>query len=225
MPLLRRVAQVIALAFTAVLAVLTFYKDRWPEVALASAVVLIGLLIWELVERELRETPKLLIRHEPNGKTYWMEGAYLHRIGVENTGGKQAEDVQVWLRGIDPDPRLKVDVIPSKLGHKGGNCSSGGNICTISPHDEHHFDVIQCVDGHGGANAVWGLVTVEWMNQPVRLEEHREYRFFLRARANDTQNEDRILLVRNNGDGSLSVKLLDRQLPRRAESETAKQPV
>jgi len=208
--LLRRVAEWIAFAFTAVSAVLTFYQDKWPKVALASALVLIGLLIWELMERELRDKPKLLIKHEPYQKTYWMEGAWLHRIGVENTGGKQAEDVQVWLRRIDPDPNLRIDVIPSKFGHKGGNCSSGGDICIISPHDEHHFDVIQCVDGHGGANAVWGLVTVEYMHQPVRLENHREYHFLLRARANHAQNEDRILSVRNNGDGSLDIGLLER---------------
>ena len=212
-PLLRRVAQVIAATLTIVSAVLTFYQDKWPKVALASALALIILLVWELVERELREKPKLAIKHEPDAQTYWMAGAHLHRIGVENAGGKQAEDVQVWLRRIDPDPGLRVDVIPSKLGHKGGNCSSGGNICVISPHDEHHFDVIQCVGANGSGFALWGLVTVECTFQPVPLEFHREYRFYLRARANDAQNEDRILLVRNNADGTLSVNLWEQRVP------------
>jgi hypothetical protein len=211
---IRRGAQLLTLAFTALSAVLNFYNEDWLKVGFVAAIILSALLAWEVWGYHSRDVPKLRIEHTPHGQGYWMPGSNLHRVGVKNIGEKDAEDVQLWLRKIDPNPHLRVDVIPSKFGHKGGNCSDGARICVISPEDDpHFFDVIAFLPDLDEAgrftdnNWCWRLVTVEFMYQPIDLEIGRDYDFYLHARANGARTVKSVLVVRNNGDGTLDVRM------------------
>jgi hypothetical protein len=193
--------------------VLQFVQGRFLYVALASAWVFAGLLAWEIIE--LKDRPRIRIQHFPNTAPYWMAGSRLHRVGVKTMGLRDAEDVQVKLQRIDPDPRLLIDVIPSKFGHKGGQCSEGNTVCNISSKDEHHFDVIQFLcnldkDGmQTGENWCWRLVTVEFTYQPIDLAVGVDYAFHIRARAKGAPSDDRVLNVRRNFDDTLDVNLRD----------------
>jgi hypothetical protein len=210
----RRGAQFLTLAFAALSAVLNFYNEDWLKVGFVAAIILSALLAWELWGYHSRDVPKLTIEHTPDGQGYWMPGSNLHRVSVRNIGERDAEDVQLSLRRIDPDPHLRIDVIPSKFGHKGGNCGDGGRICVISPEEEpHFFDVIAFLPNRDEAgnftdeNWCWRLVTVEYMYQPIDLEIGRDYDFCLQARANGARAVKSVLLVRNNGDGTLDVRM------------------
>ena len=191
--------------------------DRWLFVA--SFIVFFVIVMWRLMSLHSRinekDRPHIRIQHIARTSPYWMPGAYLHRVGVKNMAGRDAEDVQVWLRKVRPDPLLRIDVIPSKFGHKGGQCSQGNRVCNISVEDEHHFDVIQFLDDvhqdgtRTGENWCWRLVTAEFMHQPINLAIGVNYAFHIRARADGAISDDRVLVVRRNPDDTLDLSLQD----------------
>jgi hypothetical protein len=213
MQLGRRVLDVVFAVFSAFTFVIQFFHGGYLYVALASAWILAILLAWEIIE--LKDRPRIKVQHTPGTAPYWMAGSRLHRVGVKTRGVRDAEDVQVRLQRIDPDPRLLIDVIPSKFGHKGGQCSEGNTVCNISSKDEHHFDVIQFLcdlskDGTlTGENWCWRLVTVEFTYQPIDLAVGVDYAFHIRARAKGAPSDDRVLNIRRNFDDSLDVSLRD----------------
>jgi hypothetical protein len=212
MQLGRRVLDVVFALFSAFTFVIQFFNGGYLYVAVLSAWVLAVLLAWEIIE--LKDTPRIRIRHIPGIPPYWMAEANLHRIGVEAMRRKDAEDVQVRLQRIDPAPGLRINVFPSKLGHKGGQCSEGNVICTISYKDEHHFDLIYFGDDvhegiHTGENWCWRLVTVEFMGQPIDLVVGVDYAFHIRARAKGAPIDDRVLNVRRNANETLDISLQD----------------
>lgn len=212
MQLGRRVLDVLFALITAFSFVFQFFQDQFLYIALLSAWVLAVLLAWEIIE--LKDTPRIRLQHVPGIPPYWMAEARLHRVGVKAVRPKDAEDVQVRLEGIDPDPGLRVNVIPSKFGHKGGQCSEGNRVCNISYKDEHHFDVIYFGDDmvgdfHTGENWSWRLGTVEFAGQSINLVVGTDYAFHIRARAKGAPLDDRVLNVRRNRDETLDVSLQD----------------
>lgn len=116
------------------------------------------------VEEELRSyrdaRPSLRIVFEPRFPMWWPEECWL-RVGVFNGGSAPAQNVEVRLEDMAPNP-LAFNVLPSLLGRKGGSTSS----CQINPGNTEYFDVVKGLRDDKDTLALW---TVEGSGQTFAL--------------------------------------------------------
>ena len=117
-----------------------------------------------IVPKPLKAELQMVFRHEP---PTWIEEERRYRIGVHNSGDIAAENVEVKLNSIKPTNPLPVDVLPSRLGRKGG----GTDNCRINPGATDYFDVLTRVrKEHHRPNQSNSAIVVIGVSGPRTLE-------------------------------------------------------
>lgn len=126
----------------------------------------------------------------------WLEQGerQWYRVGVKNLGPAMAQNVEVRLVEIVPEPWMENNILPSRLGEKGGYCT--GNHCDINKTAEHYFDLFADASPRGMADQIWGLQTVEFTGVKVAFKQELAYRFELRVTAGNLADEPSPTYVR-----------------------------
>lgn len=146
---------------------------------------------------------------------WWPEERW-HRIGIRNTVQTPAHNVELWLESIEPVNPLDFNVLPSRLGRKGG----GADDCRINPGRPEYFDLIQevprvvesglaIITSRGPRTlALW---TVEAAGQHFELDSEMDYVWTVAASASNSAPDTRQLLVRHRQGGGVEIELLPRE--------------
>jgi len=196
---------------------------RWWALASFGVFCLVIIMDFGRLFQRIRDlergTCSLEIIHKTGLHPYFqIEGGY-HRIGVYNHGPADADGVEVMLQDIVPHtPRthLAFNVLPSRLGHKGGYCREKTGHCVINPQIEHHFDVV--CDMRKGL--FWGLQTQEFINTQLTMEEGSPCFLILVVTARNTRKRvTRYLELYQEKGGGLTVTLHE-QAPDMADLAT-----
>ena len=141
---------------------------------------------------------------------FWPQwGGY--RIGVYNHGPAAAQNVEVMLQDIVPQPQtyLELNILPSPLGHKGGYCQ--GTHCVINAHTEHHYDLVRNISPPPMAALVWGLQTKEHTDTRLAINEEQCCYFVLVVSASNAREKlTRHLRLYQKKGGGLAITLLER---------------
>ncbi len=119
----------------------------------------------------------------------WWPEEYWYRIGLHSCGAAPAENVEVRLKSMVPNP-LEFNVLPSPLGQKGEN----ERPCRINPSDTKYFDVARAVP-NTSKTQLW---TTEAQGQEFTLERclNNESQLLIHATASNADLVSRTFLLR-----------------------------
>jgi hypothetical protein len=201
---------------------------NWVYLSLIAfgAVIIVALIdIGRLVRRVFQlegMQAELSVVFRDEHPYFWPQWGY--RIGVYNHGPAAAQNVEVMLQDIVPQPQtyLELNILPSPLGHKGGYCQA--THCVINAHTEHYYDVVRDVSPRPMGGLVWGLQTKEHTDTWLAINEEKSCYFVLVVSASNAREKlTRYLRLHQKKDGGLAITLLE-QVPDMPDSPTPTLP-
>jgi hypothetical protein len=200
-------------AVTLLLSLAGVTKIDWRWLALVSLAVFVTIVIRDIAQlvgqiRMLEQTQaNLQLVWRPEHPYLWPAWGY--RIGIRNEGPAMAENVEVVLRAISPEPWIALNMLPSRLGHKGGYCN--GDHCDINKNSEHHYDVLRDITPRGMTEKmVWGLQTVELLDTEVIFKAGVDYLFKIGITAKNYDNDvPNYLMIQQRAEGGLGISVVE----------------